>query len=143
MDLALVKNGLLYDLDFDGRDLKMTESLYGGILFSLGIKALSDDDVSNKDARLEKEPAGWWANALESVQIGSTIWSIKKKTSDYLSRVKESAEKALAWIVSDGVAAEVTVDASDVGEVCEIDVTVRRPDGRTEEFTFQKNWEES
>lgn len=143
MDLALTKKGLLYDLDFDGRDLATSESLEGSVALSLDVKALEDDVLNDSVAHVEKYSAGWWANSFEESQIGSALWSVKKRGKDYLENVKQLAQKALSWLVSDGVATKVDVSAKDVDGGCEIGVIMARPTGKPEEIVFQKNWEET
>lgn len=143
MDIALKKTGNLYDLDFDGRDFVMSENLESSVILSLDIKALEEDAMNSAVANVDKYSAGWWGNSFEETQIGSALWTIKKNVKSAIDFAKENAKKALEWLVNDGVAASVETDARDEDGVCVIDVTVEKPDGKTEEIVFQKKWEES
>ena len=63
-------------------------------------------------------------------------------TTDVLRRAKAYAEDALAWMVTDGVASSVEVEATsgDSGHL-DLAVTVVRPDGKTAEgMRFQDIW---
>ncbi|RYY25250.1 MAG: hypothetical protein EOP62_14410 [Sphingomonadales bacterium] len=58
---------------------------------------------------------GWWGDALAegSDVTGSLLWLLarEKITPRVLTRAREYAEKALAWLIADKVASKVTVTA--------------------------------
>lgn len=143
-DLALVKkqNGL-YDLDFHNGDLILSKSLKNAVLLSLACWSRGEDvrDVAN----LKPEIGGWWGNALETVEIGSEIWKLfRQKLNDATANnAKAAAEKALKWMVDDGVAKEIGVNSLVVGKILALIVKIVKPDGTNEEFRWQVNWEES
>ena len=143
-DLALVKkpNGM-YDLDFDNGDLKLSNSLKNAVLLSLSCWSKDQDihDVADLDPKI----GGWWGNALETVEIGSEIWKLfRQKLNDQTANdAKSAAEKALKWMIDDGVAKEISVSALVIGVVLGLLVKIVKPDGTNEEFRWQVNWEES
>ena len=143
-DLALVKkpNGM-YDLDFGNGDLKLSNSLKNAVLLSLSCWSKGQDihDVADLDPKI----GGWWGNALETVEIGSDIWKLfRQKLNDQTANdAKSAAEKALKWMIDDGVAKEISVSALVIGGVLGLLVKIVKPDGTNEEFRWQVNWEES
>ena len=143
-DLALVKkpNGV-YDLDFGNGDLKLSNSLKNAVLLSLSCWSKGQDirDVADLDPKI----GGWWGNALETVEIGSEIWKLfRQKLNDQTANdAKSAAEKALKWMIDDGVAKEISVSALVIGVVLGLLVKIVKPDGTNEEFRWQVNWEES
>lgn len=143
-DLALVKkpNGM-YDLDFGNGDLKLSNSLKNAVLLSLSCWSKGQDihDVADLDPKI----GGWWGNALETVEIGSEIWKLfRQKLNDQTANdAKSAAEKALKWMIDDGVAKEISVSALVIGVVLGLLVKIVKPDGTNEEFRWQVNWEES
>jgi phage gp46-like protein len=73
------------------------------------------DDLLPGDQRM-----GWWGDNFAAVpgdQIGSRLWLLSraKLVPETLARAKEYAEEALAWLVQDGVAARVEVQAERQG----------------------------
>lgn len=77
-------------------------------------RANPDDDLPG-DLRM-----GWWGDSYPSVQndrIGSRLWLLSraKLLPETVSRAKEYAEEALRWLVEDGVAARVEVEAERQG----------------------------
>lgn len=78
-------------------------------LFTWG-RARPDDDLPGADRM------GWWGDSFPAVagdRIGSRLWLLarSKITSSTVARAKEYAQEALAWLVDDGVASEVIVQA--------------------------------
>lgn len=135
-------NGM-YDLDFGNGDLKLSNSLKNAVLLSLSCWSKGQDihDVADLDPKI----GGWWGNALETVEIGSDIWKLfRQKLNDQTANdAKSAAEKALKWMIDDGVAKEISVSALVIGVVLGLLVKIVKPDGTNEEFRWQVNWEES
>ena len=135
-------NGM-YDLDFGNGDLKLSNSLKNAVLLSLSCWSKGQDihDVADLDPKI----GGWWGNALETVEIGSEIWKLfRQKLNDQTANdAKSAAEKALKWMIDDGVAKEISVSALVIGVVLGLLVKIVKPDGTNEEFRWQVNWEES
>ncbi len=62
---------------------------------------------------------GWWADAYQDDgdQIGSRLWLLSRSspTDETLRRIEEYADEALAWMVSDGLAAKIETEAAPHG----------------------------
>lgn len=144
-DLALIWDGRSCDLALDGNDLQLDDSLQTSILISLfsDRRARADDVLSGADG----DRRGWWADAypqIEGDQIGSRLWllSREKELAEPLRRAKEYAEEALAWLVTDGIAARVQVITSVPRRgVLGLTVALKRLDGGLENYQFNRLWE--
>jgi len=82
-------------------------------LFTWG-RARPDDQLPG-DERM-----GWWGDSYAPVQgdrIGSRLWLLAraKITQHTPKHAKEYAQEALAWLIDDGVASEVVVQAERAG----------------------------
>lgn len=101
-DLAREANGRLASDD----------GLRSCVILSLFLdrRARSDDETPDGDRR------GWVGDALSSIagdRIGSRLWLLRreKQLPETLRRAEDYAREALAWLVTDGLAASVTVSA--------------------------------
>jgi phage gp46-like protein len=78
-------------------------------LFSWG-RALPDDELPGTDRM------GWWGDSFPQVagdRIGSRLWLLARTTirTATPAKVREYATEALAWLIADGVASDVIVQA--------------------------------
>lgn len=142
-DLALKQtNELLFDLDFNGSDLALSDSMQGAVALSLGCFIRSGvTGVAN----LANQLGGWWGNALNELPMGSEIWKlfsrkVDAKTADEAAKI---AEKSLAWMVTDGVAKSIEVTGEAYKTGVNLSVRVNKPDGTDDTFVYQVNWEAS
>lgn len=67
------------------------------------------------------ERMGWWGDSFPPVagdRIGSRLWLLSraKLLPDTVARAKEYAQEALQWLVDDGIATRVEVDAERQGQ---------------------------
>lgn len=92
--------------------LNADEPLVRAVVISLFTwrRANPDDDLPG-DLR-----QGWWGDSFPVVpndKIGSRLWLLSraKLLPSTVVRAREYAEEALAWLVTDGVAARVVVEA--------------------------------
>ena len=106
--LTIVVDGRTIPLGLDS-----AEPLVRAVVISLFTwrRANPDDDLPG-DLRM-----GWWGDSFPPVandRIGSRLWllSRSKLTAETVSRAKEYAEEALRWLIDDGVAARVDVEAA-------------------------------
>lgn len=104
----------------DGREaqlaLQSAQPLVRAVVISLFSwrRALPDDDLPGT------ERMGWWGDSFAPVQgdrIGSRLWLLAraKLLPDTPAKAKEYAEEALQWLLDDGVAAKVDVQAERQG----------------------------
>lgn len=98
------------DLVVKNGEIQADESLKSAVLISLFT-----------DARCEKtelpsgeiSQRGYFGDAIFGEKTGSKLWLLNraKYNNDTLIKAKEYAQNALAWLVVDGLAKEVQVDA--------------------------------
>ena len=104
----------------DGREaqlaLQSAEPLVRAVFISLFTwrRAQPDDDLPGT------ERMGWWGDSFAPVEgdrIGSRLWLLAraKLLPDTPAKAKEYAEEALQWLLDDGVAAKVDVQAERQG----------------------------
>lgn len=148
-DLALksMPNGS-FDLDFseESKDLLLTDSLYNAVAISIGTYA-RDRNLKPNAAVLEPQIGGWWADAIDPLgTLGGYIYEAfpGKLTSETFDKIKELVVEALNWMVEDGIAksvdCEVTEKIDDENELVEIEVTIEKPDGTTDDYKYELNW---
>jgi phage gp46-like protein len=104
-------------------------------------RARPDDELPGS-ARM-----GWWGDSFASVdgdRIGSRLWLLAraKLTAQTVARAREYAQEALAWLVADGVASRVEVEAERMGTTgLALACRITRSDGRTVDLRFSNVWE--
>jgi phage gp46-like protein len=101
---------------------------------------------------LTDDHRGWWGNweSPEALELGSRLWllSREKSTEETRRRAEEYAAEALAWLLTDGVAARVDVEAEyrEVGPVPPATLVLRirivRDDGTVYERRYAWAWEQ-
>ena len=107
-------------INIDGREINLgldsAQPLVRAVIVSLFTwrRARADDDLPG-DLRM-----GWWGDSFPSVpndRIGSRLWLLSRAMllPETVAQAKEYAEEALAWLVDDGVAARVAVEAQRMG----------------------------
>lgn len=118
-----------FDIAFGSYDVATDDGLRTAVLLSL----FTDRRAENDDAVEDDDRRGWHAHPKR----GSRLWLLAraKETPDTLSRAKTYTEEALAWLVDDGVARSVTVEAEWIGRGwIGLRVTIERAqDGRWED----------
>jgi len=117
MDIALTYDGdRRFDLALSGADLASESGMRAAVIVSLFSDRRAERDDVLPGAPHDTDRRGWWADAWPEVsgdRIGSRLWllSREKQTADVLQRARGYAEEALAWLVEDGAALAVEVDA--------------------------------
>lgn len=104
----------------DGQSIKLgmdsAQPLVRAVLVSLFTwRRANADDILPGDLRM-----GWWGDSFPAVpndRIGSRLWLLSraKLLPETAARAKEYAEEALRWLVDDGVAARIEVQAERQG----------------------------
>lgn len=125
--LTVVINGQTISLGLDS-----AEPLVRAVVISLFTwrRANPDDDLPG-DQRM-----GWWGDSFAvelNDKIGSRLWLLSraKITNDTVARAQEYAEEALQWLIADGVAARVEVEAQRIDTfTLGLAVRVYKTDGR-------------
>jgi len=129
--LALSKTELLRD-----------EALETAVLISLFSDARAGDEDTLPDKNGNRR--GWWGDSLNDISVGSKYWILgrTKITSRTTDLIEQYTQDALAWLVSDGVADRVEVEARRNG-IYRIDTAVKivKTDNTNVFFRFFLNWE--
>lgn len=134
-----------YDLDFDGHDLVLSDSLQNAVVMSL---MEYDREAKPKSAEIGNVFGGWWGNALESYNIGSKVWlCLSKGISETAIRdACDAIRESLKWMLDDGVATSVEASGKrNVADYYRVDfsIEIKRPDGTVEPYQWQLNWRAS
>lgn len=103
---------------------------------------------ANEDDEVDGDRQGWWADTYADIpgdQTGSRLWLLlrQKITSETARLAEEYAEEALQWLIDDGVASRVNVEAErwEGGrDRVDLKVTVVKPDGDGISIRFQDVW---
>ncbi len=130
-----------------GIELADDDGLETAVIMSLFTdrRAADDDALPFIDA----DRRGWWGDSYPDVpndRIGSRLWLLarSKQTQAVLNRAREYAQEALAWLVDDGVASSVTVDAEIVRTgVLGLSIAIQRPRAAVARYRFEKFWTET
>lgn len=109
--LTILVNGIAQSLGMAARDPLSRAVIIS--LFSWG-RAKPDDALPGT------ERMGWWGDTYASAEgdrIGSRLWLLAraKITVQTPALARQYAEEALAWLVADGVASQVLVEAERQG----------------------------
>lgn len=144
-DISLVRTSNQdFDIDFDGEDVSMSDSLQNAVILSLAIWNRSE--IASGVAATRNVQGGWWADALNELPLGSKLYTVFRERLDEssLEKAKGMVKDALQWLIDDGVAKDVSVSASIAGRTsAEFVISVSKPDGDDEEFKWKTNWEAS
>jgi len=144
-DLALRwDNGIFgADLALHGASLATDEGLKTAVIVSLFTDARARDD---DHLPAPGDRRGWWGDALPAIagdRIGSRLWLLnrEKRLASVVGRARDYAREALAWLIADGIAKTVEVEAAAIGaDVLAIGVEITRPDGPGRQ-RFDLTWE--
>lgn len=146
-DIATVWNNLAGHGDWQvaGPDLLANQDLATAILISL----FSDARLPDGDAPADgsQDPRGWWADTYTGDPIGSLLWTLKRAAigdpDAFLVKAKDICDQALAWLLTDGVAASVTVNTFWLGGIIgnlAIGIGIVEPAGTSHYFQFAPVW---
>ena len=144
-DLAIAWQDTGGDIELAGYDLATDDGLRTAVILSLFTDRRAEPDDLLPDGGQDRR--GWWADAwpqVEGDRIGSRLWllSREKALPAVAQRAREYAEEALAWLVDDGIAAAVRVEAQTQERgVLGIHVSIERPDTGTVEYRFNDLWQ--
>lgn len=135
------------DIALDGVLLAEDDGLLTSVLISLFTdrQARADDVLPNADQG-DVDRRGWWAdefNADAGDRIGSHLWlnEAAKQLPAVLARDKGFAQAALLWLVSDGIASSVVVDAlSPRSGVRALNIAIHRADQPVARYQFEQFW---
>jgi len=112
------------DLVLEGGDLAVERGLRTDCYLSLFTDARAPEGTRTPD---DTTRGGWWADTPDDAW-GSRLWleRASKAMPETRQRLAVAAEQALSWLVDDGVAESVTVDAELVDGQVRLSVTLQR-----------------
>ena len=145
MDIKLIGNGYGWDIGLDEKNLSTDSGLETAVVISLFTDRRAESDDTLPDWSGDRR--GWWADAYseyENDRIGSRLWLLaREKTLPYvLERAKEYARESLAWMIEDGLASEITIEAEKGrNDILGLSIDIVKPSGELVNFTYQDIWE--
>lgn len=113
------------------------------------IISLFSDRLAGRDDALPDNSShrrGWWGDSFADIDgdlIGSRLWllSREKQLPATLQRAREYASEALRWLIEDGIARSVQVDAEFPHRgVLALAVTIKRAIDGPVRFRFETFW---
>lgn len=127
------------DFAMAGAGLELGHDLESAVLISLFTDQLADPSDLMPDAQ-RADPRGWWADTYEAPdQIGSKLWQVffRQTTPDTLNWVRDQVAKALQWMIDDGVASAIDVQAQFQGKGgIAFQARITEPTGRINAFSY-------
>lgn len=96
------------------------------------------------------DPRGWWGDNQVSGNsaspIGSRLWLLARSTAPtqrVLNQAVTYAREALQWLITDGIAAAVDVEANwNAPNFLALKVTIRRTDGTITAINYPWAWDQ-
>lgn len=145
-DILLGVEDGCFDIRLKDGDLERDEGLETAVAISLFTnRRVGDEELP--DLATSKE--GWWGDTFPEVdldRIGSRLWTLdrEKRVIETLRKAEDYAREALNWLLEDGVASSIEVEASFVGDApagqWQLDIVIVKPPGR--QSRFQVLWEQ-
>lgn len=89
---------------------------------------------------------GWWGDSYSSAdadRMGSRLWLLgrRKQLPSVLAEAEGYAEEALAWLIADGIASRVEIEAFiPRNEVLGLTVAITRPHSQPMRYRFEALW---
>jgi phage gp46-like protein len=109
--------------------------------------SLFTDRRAGRDDKLppgETDRRGWWGDLLDDQPIGSRLWLLRraKRLPETLRLAQDYMREALAWLISDSIAARIDVAAAWQGASrLTGTIVIHRQDGTHETVTAAWAWQ--
>lgn len=109
-DAALIWTPFGADIEIKNGDFTADSGLATAVLISLFTDQRAPDVSLLPDS--EESLRGWWGD-LEDFKTGSLLWLLQreKMVSETATRAREYCLEALAWIIDEGIAEKIEVEA--------------------------------
>lgn len=126
-------------------DLQSGSDLQSAVSVSLFTDAWAGPDFTPPDG--SRDLRGWWGDTYTGDPIGSRLWTLERsaKTTATRNLAQRYAEDALAWLVEDGLAATVIVQAEWQGQqsaMLAMRIIITEPSGRQSVLNYGLPWSE-
>lgn len=145
-DIGLFLVDECVNLIIENDDVKSDEGLETAVLISL----FTDQHVELDEVPFgETSQRGWWGDLfpdIERDEIGSKLWTLgrSKTTLPTRNKIIELAEQSLQWLIEDGVASEVIVNAEIIArDRIDLSVEIIRPNDPNQRFDVVWNAQEN
>jgi phage gp46-like protein len=146
-DLRIVFNGLEMhgDMAIVPPGMAEDDGLETAVIISLFTDARAPDDAVLPDGSQDRR--GWWGDAYgddPTDSTGSLIWLLtrSKQLQSVVTEVRDFSKAALAWLVTDGVARAVEVEAEITAfEVLGWSVAIYRLNQPVARYRFEAFWQ--
>jgi phage gp46-like protein len=105
--------------------LDASRDLETAVILSLFTDSQADADDVLPDRSRDRR--GWWGDAGAPVPLGSRLWLLSREKTTPATRLRaiQYANDALAWMIEDGVADQLDVDAAyAAGTPTRLDLTI-------------------
>ena len=139
-DYGLILQNGCYDLEYKDNDFIEDGGLETSIIISLfSNKRISEDQRQELSLR---ELGGWWGSSLidpDSDEVGSRFWVLTraKATIETLRLIEDYAMEALNYLIEDGVASSIEVNASyNQGLTLNLEIQIFRPFNEVSKFSI-------
>lgn len=139
-DIAIVFDPVSFTGDFamSGAGLLLGNELQTAVLISLFTDGVASPDDIMPPSQVN-DPRGWWADTYTNDPIGSKLWQAfwRQTTPGTVNWLNDTANKAVQWMLDDGVASSVTVNAQLLGPGrIGFSGTIIEPSGRPTPFSW-------
>jgi len=139
------KNNLEGDLQLNKGDLLREEGLETAVFISLFTDKRADDEDPLDNLN---DKRGWWGdNTTENnYKMGSKLWQYEraKTTINDITKIKETIEESLQWMIEDEVAKKIEVTAERFGIIgndrLAITIIIKKSDGNETAIKFDDLW---
>lgn len=133
------------DYALDALGLVEDDGLETAVILSLFTDRQADADDELPDGGNDRR--GWWGDVFPAApgdKIGSRLWllSREKQSSTALNKAREYALEALQWLVDDGVASRIEVDAQVIRPgMLGLAIAIYRPDAKSPtRYRYETLW---
>lgn len=138
-DIMLTMNSqaLVSDIDVIRGDLQLDEGLQTAVIISLFTDARAENTDTLPDGETSRR--GYWADDAAD-RLGSKLWLLgrEKMLPSVAVRANQYVKDALAWMISDGIAASVSVETElQQPDKLLIGLTITRGTNRDYDYLWQ------
>lgn len=129
----------LFDLQIENGDLKFDSGLETAVIVSLFSDARVSDEQLPQGATFKR---GWFGSKLSNIDqdnIGSRLWTLEREKvlPEVLRKYEDYCREALKWLIEDGIASSIKVQASfNASKQLLGVISIEEPAGATSRFQF-------
>lgn len=136
-----IKDNYEIDLEIENGEFVKDNTLQSRIMISLFTDARCD---THELPAFQNSKRGYWGDCLFGEETGSKLWLLDqtKANTETLNRAKSYATEALSWIVEDGLADDLNVEASfDLNKRLSLRIQITKDKQEKEALFIENMWE--